>query len=203
MIGNLSFSATQVGKTIFVVAPSPSPSGPFGLHRQGRLDQGATQARQSRLARLLTWAGAAIVGIAYYVWDDLLFASPVIWLTSQRGGLSAWLTAAPAYTAASFGLTLFALRVHRRMSSGSPTRVAGWIDKLDNARRGGRVRALIRGGSVLAFVVASFLIGSIATMWIIAHSGRTDHLVQLSAASAVIFGLTFTAQYAGASSFFF
>jgi hypothetical protein len=56
---------------------------------------------------------------------------------------------------------------------------------------------LAQGGRVIGFVLGSVLVGGVLMTWFLRYSGRREGLVGLAAMSSTIFGVTFTATYAG------
>lgn len=142
--------------------------------------------------------GAAVVGVvALYIWDDLLFAAPVVAATAWLGPWPAFVVTTVVYALGAFGLALGAVRAYERWSQGRPSRLAAWLEAQQRRRRGTWAERLVRSGKVLGFVVASVVIGAIVTTWLIRYSGRTRGLVRVAAASSVIFAVGFCGTYTG------
>ena len=170
----------------------PAPPGRFGLS----LDHGGALASLGPARLVGTFAAAAGVA-ALYVWDDLIFAAPVVAAASVWGPLRAWLVFAVLYAVLSFPLAIAAARMHDRATGGEAGRFARWLESQGAGRRGSWGRALINGGQALGFVLASFLLGGILTTWLTRVVRPDQPTLPVAAASCTIFGITFVAQYAG------
>ena len=144
---------------------------------------------------LVVASGLSVV--ALYLWDDALLSAPLIALTATAGPLPAFLIGATVYGGASFLLALLAVRAYDRWSQGRPSRLARWLERQADGRRGAWGRRLLTSGAWLGFVVSSFLLGGIVTTWFVRYAGRREGIRQVAAASSIIFGVTFAGFYTG------
>lgn len=154
------------------------------------------------------WAPvAAIVTVlsvvVLYVWDDFLFAGPIVAVTAIAGPWIAFVLFSVLYSAGSFVLAILGIRAYDRWSRGEPSRLAEWLAKQRERRRARWTHQLLESSRLLGFVLASFVLGGVLTTFFIRYSGRTDGIERIAALSCVIFGITFTAVYTGAASAIF
>jgi hypothetical protein len=145
----------------------------------------------------LTAIGGALSIVAVYLWDDALFAAPIIAATSWLGAVPAFLILSVVYSLASLVLALLAVRVYDRRTGNEPSRFARWLEHQGESRRSSWVKRLLLSGKIVGFVLSSFLIGGIVTTFLIRYSGRTDRITTLAVLSSVIFGVTFVGFYSG------
>jgi hypothetical protein len=147
----------------------------------------------SPFAAILT----ALSVVALYIWDDVLFAGPIVAVTALTGPWVAFVLFAALYSAGSFVLALLAIRAYDRWSRGEPNRLAQWLAQQRDRRRARWSRRLLESSKLLAFVLASFVLGGVLTTFFIRYSGRREGIERIAALSCVIFGITFTAVYTG------
>lgn len=145
-------------------------------------------------AALPALAGALAVA-ALYVWDDVLFAAPVVAVTATVGPWVAMAVFSVVYGLGSFVLALLAVRAYERWSGGEPSRLASWLESRTRGRRSRLAHRLVDSGKVLGFVASSFLLGGIVTTWLIRYSGRSRGIVAVAAASSAVFAVSFTGWY--------
>jgi len=153
-------------------------------------------ARVRTRAALPALAGV-LATVALYVWDDLLFAAPIVAVSAAAGPWTAFAIFSVVYALGSFVLALLAVRAYEHLSGGEPSRLAAWLQQRAGGRRSRFARRLLATGKLAGFVVCSFVLGGILTTWLIRYSGRTRGLVAVAAWSSAIFGVTFTALYVG------
>lgn len=144
-------------------------------------------------------AGIIGIGVVIALWfaGDVVLAAPIAAATKLGGSWFAFVVFSVVYSVGSFVLALLALRAYERYSRGEPSRLATWLDRQATSPRARWARPLAQGGRVVGFVVGSIVIGGVLTTWFIRYSGRRQGLVAVAAASSTIFGVTFTATYAG------
>lgn len=148
-------------------------------------------------------AAAAASVVVFYVWDDVLLASPVIAVT---GILGPWVTFAvfsTLYSIGSFALALAGVRAYERWNQGAPSRFAEWLTRQSDRRRAGWGRRVLDSSKILGFVGASFALGGVVTTFFVRYGGRRDGIERIAALSSLIFGITFTALYTGVASAIF
>ena len=145
------------------------------------------------------FAGVVGVGVVIALWlsSDLLLAAPIGAVTKVAGSWFAFVIFSVVYSIASFVLALLALRAYERYSRGEPSRLASWVDGQARSPRARWARPLAQGGRVIGFVVGSVVVGGVLMTWFLRYSGRRQGLVGAAALSSTIFGVTFTATYAG------
>jgi hypothetical protein len=153
-------------------------------------------ARVRTRAALPAFAGA-LATAALYVWDDLLFAAPIVAVTAAAGPWIAFAVFSCVYALGSFALAMLAVRAYEHLSGGEPSRMARWLERSAGGRRSRLARRLLATGKLVGFVVCSFLLGGILTTWLIRYSGRNRAIVAVAGWSSAIFGVTFTAFYVG------
>jgi hypothetical protein len=143
--------------------------------------------------------GVAGIGVIVALWlsSDLVLAAPIGAVTKLAGAWFAFVFFSAVYSIASFLLALLAIRAYERFSRGEPSRLATWVDRQASSPRARWARPLAQGGRVIGFVMGSVLVGGVLMTWFLRYSGRTQGLVGLAAMSSTIFGVTFTATYAG------
>jgi hypothetical protein len=144
-------------------------------------------------------AGVVGVGVVVVLWlsSDVVLAAPIAAVTKVAGSWFAFLLFATTYSIVSFVLALLALRAYERYSRGEPSRFAAWLDRQASSPRARWARPLAQGGRVIGFVVGSIVVGGVLMTWFLRYSGRRQGLVGAAALSSTIFGVTFTATYAG------
>jgi len=144
-------------------------------------------------------AGVVGVGVVVVLWlsSDVVLAAPIAAVTKVAGSWFAFLLFSATYSIAGFVLALLALRAYERYSRGEPSRFAGWLDRQASSPRARWARPLAQGGRVIGFVVRSIVVGGVLMTWCLRYSGRRQGLVGAAALSSIIFGVTFTATYAG------
>jgi hypothetical protein len=144
-------------------------------------------------------AGALGVGVVIVLWisSDLVLAAPIGAVTKLAGAWFAFVLFSAIYSIGSFVLALLALRAYERYSKGEPSRLAAWLDRQASSARARWARTLAQGGRVIGFVVGSVVVGGVLMTWFLRYSGRRERLVGAAALSSTIFGVTFTATYAG------
>lgn len=140
---------------------------------------------------------AALAVAALYLWDDLIFAAPIVATAAWAGPVVAFVVFTPLYGLGSWMIALAAVRAYERSSDGRPSRLAAWLEHQRARPRSGWARRLLDSGRLLGFVVASFLIGGILTTWFLRYGGRRDGIARLSAWSSGIFAVTFVGMYSG------
>jgi hypothetical protein len=144
--------------------------------------------------------GAVVgVGVLLALWlsNDVVLAAPIGAVTKLAGAWFAFVLFAAVYSIGSFLLALLALRAYERYTRGEPSRLATWLDRQASSPRARWARPLAQGGRVIGFVVGSVVVGGVLMTWFLRYSGRRQGLVGAAALSSTIFGVTFTATYAG------
>jgi hypothetical protein len=176
--------------------PVSRPTARFGLSLE---TDGAPQRSPAggAVAGGIAVLGASAGAAALYVWDDLLLAAPVIAVASLWGAFPAWALFSALYAGVSLVLALAVVAAHDRWTEGRPSRLAEWLHHQGERRRGMWGRRLIGGGQFLGFVLASFLLGGIVTTWMVRILRPDRPVLRTAVASCCIFGVAFTAQYAG------
>jgi hypothetical protein len=144
-------------------------------------------------------AGVVGVGVVVVLWlsSDLVLAAPIGAVTELAGSWVAFVVFSITYSIVSFVLALLALRAYERYSRGEPSRFASWLDRQASSPRARWVRPLAQGGRAIGFVVGSIVVGGVLMTWFLRYAGRREGLVGAAALSSTIFGVTFTATYAG------
>ncbi|MCU1455254.1 MAG: hypothetical protein JWN46_3400 [Acidimicrobiales bacterium] len=142
-------------------------------------------------------AGATLGVIVVYLWDDLLFAAPVLAATRWWGPGVAFVVLAPAYFGGSVALALLAVRAYDRSTTGTPSRMARWLERQALGRRGRVGGSLMGAASVLGFVVGSVMLGGVLTTWMVRFSGRRGSMVPVALLSSAIFAVGFVGTYSG------
>lgn len=144
---------------------------------------------------------AGIVGIAgflvLYIWDDLLFAAPIIAAVPFLGVVPTFVLFSLGLGGLNFIGGLLAVRAYDRFSRGDPSRIEAWLSKQATSRRGQWAEKLIRSGKALGFIASSFLLGGVVTTWIVRYLGRREHIKSVALASSAIFAVTFVGLYSG------
>lgn len=140
---------------------------------------------------------AAVSVVVLYVWDDALFAAPVIAVTGLAGPLTAFGIFAVLYSVGSYILAVLAVRAYDRRAAGRSSRLADWLAGHGQGRRTAWGRRLLDSGKVVGFIASSFALGGIITTWLIRYGGRREGIERIAAMSSLIFGITFTAMYTG------
>lgn len=134
------------------------------------------------------------------IWDEVLFAAPVLFAAARHG---LWVTLAvvvPAYWVIGSGLSMLVVRPAARRQPGW---LAGVVQTLTERTEGSRFRRQMLTGSVLGFVLASWILGGILTSYILAITGLRLRLRTWVVAANAIWAVTFTAQYAGVGALIF
>ena len=157
----------------------------------------ATAPAWSQGQRWLAGAAALLVVIGLWIANDAVLAAPIAAVTALAGSWFSFALFSVVYSLGSFLLALLALRAYERYSKGQPSRLASWLEGQGRSVRFRWARPLAVGGGVLGFVVASIVLGGVLTTWFLRYSGQRRHLVGAAALSSLIFGVTFTATYAG------
>lgn len=141
--------------------------------------------------------GGVFVFVAVYLWDDLLLAAPILWMSQVLGEWTAFVFFSVLYGVASWVLAMLAVRAYDRATQGRPSRLARWVEKQSQTKRGAIGARLLATGRAIAFVASSFLIGGLLTTWFIRYSGKREGIERVGALSCAIFGVTFTGFYSG------
>lgn len=137
------------------------------------------------------------VAVALYVWDDVLLAAPILAVARLVGAPSAFCLFALVYGTGSFVLALLAVRAYDRWSAGTPSHLASWLASREGSARAQWVERVLHSGKAFGFIISSWALGAILTVWLLRYSGRTENLTVLAALSSLIFGLTFVGFYSG------
>ncbi len=169
--------------------------------------EGSTESHRVPSSREKAGLVAAVLGvlgvILVYIWDDLIFAAPVIATAGWLGAWPAFLIFSVVYGVGSFLLAMAAVKAYEKWSHGESSRLANWLDHQSHSRRGVWATRLMAGGKVLGFVASSFVLGAIATTWLIRYAGRRENMAGVAAVSSAIFGITFVGSYAGVAALIF
>ncbi len=140
----------------------------------------------------------AIIGL--YIWDDALFAAPVIGAVALWGPLMGWLVCSVVYSAGSLAVSLLLVRPRERPRQGRSQTITRWVTGTTDRRSAAWMRGALASGAVLGFIASSVLLGGIATTWL-THRLVPDRPVTSTAVAACsIFGFTFCALYSGVAS---
>ena len=161
-----------------------------------------------KLAGLLVLAAGLIVA---YIWDDLIFGSPIIATSAILGGGASFLIWFPIFWIGEFLISYGALKVYDRVSTGQPTRLERWLKKFgekegtgERAGRGKRLvlfRTTSKWLGAISFVLACFTLGGIAVTMILRYAGRRDGIYRTAFWASFWFALTFVGFYSGVGQF--
>lgn len=132
-----------------------------------------------------------------YLWDDVFWAVPVIEASRRFGPALAFVTFAVLYGGGSFVASLWVVRLHDAWSSGRPSRLAAWFDRQERRGRARRSVRMLAAGRTVGFVLSSWLLGGIATTWLLLHLGRRQNITSRAALASAIFAVTFVGSYVG------
>ena len=155
------------------------------------------------LRRIALWVFGAAGFIAIYVWDDVIFAAPILAVVSWLGPWTAFVVLSVVYAIASFGLAMLAVRAYERRQSHKPSRLAEWLDREREKSHGRVAQRVLTAGKHVGFVLSSIFAGGILTTYFLRYAGKTEGLKKRSAISCAIFGVTFVGMYAGIFSILF
>ncbi|MEJ7582979.1 MAG: hypothetical protein WKF43_02615 [Acidimicrobiales bacterium] len=134
---------------------------------------------------------------ALYVWDDALFAAPIVVTVGVLGTVPAFLILGTLYGVVNWIVALLAVRAYDRRTHGEPSRLETWIEAQVAGRRGAWAQRVIASGKVVGFVVASFVLGGIVTTWLMRYMGERKRIGMIAVASSAIFAITFVGFYSG------
>jgi hypothetical protein len=162
-----------------------------------RQPDGASEPQKATRRTPLTALVAGASFVALYLWDDAIFAAPVVAATRILGALPAFLALALVYGIASFVIALIAVRAYDRRTEGAPSRLARWLERQSSMRRGRWARPMATSGRALGFVISSFVLGAILTTWLLRYSGQRERITLYAALSSAIFAITFVGSYSG------
>lgn len=162
----------------------------------------ASPSEPVRRRSLLGWVAAGLSFVLLYLWDDVLFAAPIILAVRLVGTVPAFVVLTLVYGVASWALAMLAVRTFDRRAHGGHSRLEAWIERQAEGRRGGWVKGLITSGRIVGFLLASFLLGGIVTTWMVRYAGRRDRIGLIAVASSGIFALTFVGFYSGVGKLF-
>jgi len=154
-------------------------------------------------------AGATV--LILYVWDDAIFASPVVAATRWWGPVTAFATLSITYAIGSWLVAMLGVRTFDRSVGTRPggvdpadgstahgsSRLVRWIDHQAAGRRGPWGSRLVASGELVGFVLASFLLGGIVTTWLVRLSGRRQRIALVAVASSTLFAISFVGFYSG------
>lgn len=164
----------------------------------GSVDDGSPAGgRRGALGAAAGLVGGVLVFVAVYLWDDLLLAAPILWMSQVLGDWTAFVFFSVLYGSGSYVLAMLAVRAYDRATEGRPSRLARWVEKQSQTKRGAIGARLLATGRAIAFVASSFLIGGLLTTWFIRYSGKREGIERVGALSCAIFGVTFTGFYSG------
>ena len=152
----------------------------------------------SRHRPIAALAGVVSV-VVLYLWDDALFAAPVVAATKIWGAVPAFAVLGVLYWLVSWLLAIVVVHVYegRSPTSDDTSRVERWLTSQTEGRRGRWVEGLLRSGKAIGFVVSSFLLGGVVTTWVARYLGRRERLGVLACTSSAIFAVTFVGFYSG------
>ncbi len=145
------------------------------------------------LAGLVAMASAA-------VWDEVFFAAPVVFSTARMGP---WLTLSivtPVFWVIGTGISLL---VVRSRSDREPSRLVHMVQTMEERTRTSKLRRQLVAGSVIGFVLCSWILGGILTSYILAVTALRIDMTRWIIVANVIWAITFVGQYAGIASFIF
>ena len=149
--------------------------------------------------RTLTRRIAVVLGfVAYNLWDEALFSTPVVAAAAALGPWPAFVGFSLLYGVGGFVLALLVTRAYGRRLGGAPSRLERWVvHEADDRRHRWARRLLLRSGW-FGFGVASVALGPIVTTWLLYALGqRRDDVVSVALASSAIFAVTFVGPYVG------
>lgn len=149
--------------------------------------------RKGILAATLGLIGFVLI----YIWDDAIFAAPILASVKVMGALPTFLVFSIGLGLVNFVGGLLAVRAYDHMQSGQPSRLERWLNRQTASTRGQRAQQLLNGGKLLGFVASSFLLGGVVTTWIVRYSGRRERIHVVAFASATIFAISFVGVYSG------
>jgi len=161
--------------------PSPSPPTP-----------------RRRAPRGLALVAGALAAVAIYLWDDLLFAAPVVGLARVLGTGLGFVVGSALYFAGSTVISLLALRAYDRASPRAG-RLSAFVERHSHAPGRRWVANLTTGGSIVGFVLSSVVLGGIVTTLLLRHAGMRIRIEAVAITSSAIFAVTFVGFYSGIS----
>lgn len=154
--------------------------------------------RLSRLRKGAKVAGAGVGAVVLYLWDDVIFAAPIIAAARAAGTLPAFVMCGVVYFAVSTAVALLAVRAYDKAGPGQG-RLTRWAARqLDAPGRSWAAR-LSRTGSWFGFAVASVVLGGIVTTLLVRHMGVRARLGTTAMASSALFAIGFVGMYSGLS----
>ncbi len=163
-----------------------------------------TNNRTMTTRRPVPRAARAFVGflavLSAAVWDEVFFAAPVVFSTARLGPWPTLSLVAPAYWVIGTGVSML---VVRSRSDNEPSRVMHMVQTMEARTRESRLRRQLVAGSVVGFVLSSWILGGILTSYILAVTGLRIDMTRWLVAANVIWAITFVGQYAGIASLIF
>ena len=130
-----------------------------------------------------------LAAVGSWLVQDLLLAAPVVATAASIGTWRAFVIFAPAYTALSLVLSLVTVRLLRKPRPPSDGRFARWLAQ---SREHPRLQRWLRAGSVLGFVVSSYMLSGPPTVWALHRLGIRQGLRRFAVLASVTWGVTFT-----------
>lgn len=159
------------------------------------MTQQVVKNRKKGLAMIVV---GALGSVAIYVWDDLLFAAPVVGFAAAKGSWLAFAVFVPLYIAWSLPVSLLGVKAYNMYSEGKPpSKLALW---LENEAEGGKhkfTRKLLSAGSKIGFVFSCFAIGAVVTTFFIRYSGKKEGMPRVAILASITFSVTYVGFYAG------
>ena len=140
---------------------------------------------------------------AIYVWDDLLFAAPVVGLAKLIGPWNAFWLTLPIYWMVSVLVTYWVVRAYEGSQDGKTSKMANWLSRESQKTHGRIARKLLGLGKVAGFILSSWLAGAVLTTFFIYYGGHRRNILRVAIVSSGIYAVGFVGQYAGISALIF
>jgi hypothetical protein len=154
-------------------------------------------------ARQAAKVAAAAVGITIgAVWDEVFFATPVLWTTARQGP---WLTLSvlvPVYILFATGVS-WLLVGGKEMKYAKSGKIERFVAKAVAHGEDGRIRKRLAAGSAIGFFLSAWLIGGIQTSFIMRVLGVKRHTMRWSVGANTIWAIMFVGQYTGIAAIIF
>ena len=131
---------------------------------------------------------SAVAFVAYMIWDEALFSTPVVLSTAWLGAWPTFVVFVALYGIGGVVITLFVIRTYRRRLGAQTSRLERWVEREADAKRYRWARRLLLDSGWPGFAVASFALGPVATTWLLVATGRVrDEVMRTAIGSSAIF----------------
>jgi hypothetical protein len=165
--------------------------------RYGEQPRGAPARPAWTLRRLGLALLVALTVVGYTIYDELLLSTPVVVTSVALGPLAAFAIFTIVYGVGSFSLAMLAVRHYDRWLADRPGRLQRWLTHAAGADRWRWLTRSLVAGRVPAFLLASYALGPIVTVWALRSAGVEARLTRLAIVSSCFYAVTFVAGYAG------